>query len=355
MGSRVMLVFAPQGRRAPTASRGPTRRIPAGTVIVRAAGGGRRAAARRRHRARPRARRRAPGRGAQGQDRRQGRGEVHRPRRQARVGLPRRGAQGRPALRRQAVQAAGEHGRARHHRRAAGVQGRRRRCASGRARTSSSRSPTTSCRWPRCWRLMNTSSMAVDPGPNGLHLPLAEHALSAQGGPQNPPNVTVAGHEAVIKGPIAPGDTEIQVVFALAYDGALARLRAAHADPVRRRGDGDREDRRAHRRRQSALQSEDRELQGRKLVLYRGPGTSPGGTVELHLRGLPHNDPTWRYLAAGIAIVLPGRVRPLRGARQRRQGLARAARAAARAPPRRAGRAREEPTAATSASARSRS
>src|SRR5262249_48089970 len=52
------------------------------------------------------------------------------------------------------------------------------------------------------------------------------------------------------------------------------------------------------------LQGEDRELQGRKLMLYRGPGTSAGGAVELHLRGLPHNDPTWRYLASAIALAL---------------------------------------------------
>ena len=94
------------------------------------------------------------------------------------------------------------------------------RCASGPARTSSSKSADDVVQVAEVWRLMNTSATAVDPGPNGLHLPLAEHALSAQGGPQNPPNVTVAGHEVVVKGPIAPGDTEVQVIFALAYEGS---------------------------------------------------------------------------------------------------------------------------------------
>ncbi len=155
------------------------------------------------------------------------------------------------------------------------------------------------------WRLMNDSSTAIDPGPNGLHLPLAEHALSSQGGPQNPPNVTVAGHEAVVKGPIAPGDTEIQVVFALAYDsGGLdfeQRTPLAYDDVAmvteKIEGltvEGDR------------LQSEDRELQGRKLVLYRGPGTQAGGAITLHMHGLPHNDPTWRYLASAVALLLLG-------------------------------------------------
>lgn len=153
------------------------------------------------------------------------------------------------------------------------------------------------------WRLMNTSSMAVDPGPNGLHLPIAEHALSAQGGPQNPPNVTVAGHEVVIKGPIAPGDTEIQVVFALAYDGANLDFEQRTPLPfddtamVTEKIDGLTVE-------GNQLTSEDRELQGRKLVLYRGPGTSANGSIEYHFRGLPHNDPTWRYVASAIALIL---------------------------------------------------
>lgn len=153
------------------------------------------------------------------------------------------------------------------------------------------------------WRLMNTTSTAIDPGPGGLHLPLAEHAVSAQGGPQNPPNVTVAGHEVVVKGPIAPGDTEIQVVFAMAYDGANLDFEQKTPVPfddtamVTEKIDGLTVD-------GNQLTSEDRELQGRKLVLYRGPGTSPGGAVEYHFRGLPHNDPTWRYLASAIAVAL---------------------------------------------------
>jgi len=153
------------------------------------------------------------------------------------------------------------------------------------------------------WRLMNTSSMAVDPGPNGLHLPLPDHALQSQPGPQNPPNVTVAGHEVVVKGPIAPGDTEIQVVFALAYEGAnldfAQRSPLAFDQPamVTEKIDGLTVD-------GNSLTSEDRELQGRKLVLYRGPDIAAGGTIEYHFRGLPHNDPTWRYLASAIAILL---------------------------------------------------
>ena len=153
------------------------------------------------------------------------------------------------------------------------------------------------------WRLQNPSAMAIDPGPNGLHLPLPDHSLSAQGGPRNPPNVTVAGHEVIVRGPIVPGDTEVQVVFAMAYDGST--LEIAQRTPlafdavalVTEKIEGMSVE-------GNGLESEDRELQGRKLVLYRGPGTAAGGTISLKLSGLPHNDPTWRYLASAVALLL---------------------------------------------------
>ncbi len=153
------------------------------------------------------------------------------------------------------------------------------------------------------WRLQNPMAMAIDPGPNGLHLPLPDHALSAQGGPRNPPNVMVAGHDVIVRGPIVPGDTEVQVVFALAYDGST--LEVAQRTPlafdavalVTEKIEGMTVE-------GNNLQSEDRELQGRKLVLYRGPGTAAGETITIKLAGLPHNDPTWRYLASAVAVML---------------------------------------------------
>ena len=152
------------------------------------------------------------------------------------------------------------------------------------------------------WRLMNPSASAVDPGPNGLHLPLPDKALSAQPGPQNPPNFTVVNHEAVLRGPIPPGDTEIQVMFALAYEGGTLnfqqRTPIAFDDVamVTEKIDGLGVD-------GNQLSTEERELQGRKLVLYRGPGTSPGGVIELRFHGLPHADPTWRYVAVTLALA----------------------------------------------------
>ncbi|HEY2745274.1 MAG TPA: hypothetical protein VGL86_11645 [Polyangia bacterium] len=153
------------------------------------------------------------------------------------------------------------------------------------------------------WRLQNPTAMAIDPGPNGLHLPLPDHALSAQGGPRNPPNVTVAGHEVIVRGPIVPGDTEVQAVFAMAYDGGTLALVQKTPLPfdgvalVTEKIDGMNVE-------GNNLSAEERELQGRKLVLYRGPGTAAGDTITLKVTGLPHNDPTWRYLASAIAVLL---------------------------------------------------
>lgn len=153
------------------------------------------------------------------------------------------------------------------------------------------------------WRLTNPTSEAIDPGPAGLHLSLPDKALQAQPGPQNPPGFTVNGHEAVLRGPIPPGDTELQVMFLLVYEGGkldfVQRTPIPFADVamVTEKLPGLTVS-------GNQLSPEERELQGRRLVLYRGPGTSAGGSIEFHLRGLPHNDPMWRYLAAAVTVAL---------------------------------------------------
>src|SRR5205814_1146909 len=117
------------------------------------------------------------------------------------------------------------------------------------------------------------------------HLPLAEHALSAQAGPQNPQGLTVAGHEMVWKGTIPPGDSEVQVMFALAYDSGELTFTQKTPIPfesvamVTEKIDG-------LSVQGNQLASEERELQGRKLMLHRGPGTKAGDTIELHFHGL---------------------------------------------------------------------
>jgi hypothetical protein len=156
------------------------------------------------------------------------------------------------------------------------------------------------------WRLSNSATSAIDPGPQGLVLPLPDRALSPQAGPSAPPSLTVAGTQAVWHGPIQPGDTELQVVFVIPFAGDSLTITQRTPLPldelavVTDRIDGlvvagDQ------------LQAEDRELQGRKLVLYRGPGVAAGGEWRLQLRGLPHADPTWRLVASSLsALILIG-------------------------------------------------
>jgi hypothetical protein len=150
-------------------------------------------------------------------------------------------------------------------------------------------------------RLMNTSKNAVDPGPAGLHLPLPDKALQSQAGPQSPPSLRVVGHEAILTGAIPPGDTELQIVYVLAYEGGaldlVQRTPVAFDDSavVTEKIDG-------FTIGGQNLVPEEKELQGRKLILYRGSGTSPGGILHLELRGLPHADPTWRYVSLILCI-----------------------------------------------------
>jgi hypothetical protein len=153
-------------------------------------------------------------------------------------------------------------------------------------------------------RLSNPTASPIDPGPNGLHLPLPAHALQPQAQTQtNGVSAKAAGHEVVLTGALPPGDTAVQLAFLLAYNGEgldmEQRTPIAFEDfaMVTEKlegfvveGDG--------------LSSVERELQGRKLILYRGPGPQAGSSIVLHLHGLPHPDATWRYLAAALAVAL---------------------------------------------------
>jgi hypothetical protein len=149
--------------------------------------------------------------------------------------------------------------------------------------------------------IVNSSSQAIDPG-NGLHLTLPDKALQAQGGPQNPPNFAVNGHDAVLSGPIPPGDTGLQIMFLLAYDSATVDF--AQRTPiaweqvsvVTEKIDG-------MDISGNNLERNEREVQGRKLYIFAGPGVRAGDEINLHVSGLPHADTTWRY-AAVVALGL---------------------------------------------------
>ena len=152
------------------------------------------------------------------------------------------------------------------------------------------------------WRLVNSSAAAIVV-PGGLHFPLPDAAVQANAGQQAPPTFSVTGHDASWTGPLPPGDTELQVMFMMPFkDGQLEitqKTPVAFSETaiVTEKIDGfsisgDR------------LETEERELQGRKLTLYRGPGSPAGGQIHLVLTGLPHADASWRYWAAGLTVLL---------------------------------------------------
>ena len=354
MGSRVMLVFQPKGGAADGVAR-PDKTLPGGTVIVRAAGEGGEPVVGRRHRARPRARGRAGGDGAQGQDRRPGRGEVHRARRQAGVGLPRRGAQGRPALRGQAVQAHRERGRARHRRRAAGVEGcrraphrsrlalhlrrDRRRRAGGRGVAPDEHLVDGGRSRPE--RAARAAGRALAVGAGRAAESAERHGRGARG--RDPRADQARRHRDAGR------------VRARLRRRRRARLRAAHAARLRRRGDGDREDRRPHRRRAIGCRPRIASSAGASWCSIAGRAPSraaPSSCTCTGCRTTTRPGATWRRRSRSCCWSAFG-IYALRGKRSSRD--ARAARAAARAPHRRAGGAREERRRTTSGSARSRS
>jgi hypothetical protein len=152
------------------------------------------------------------------------------------------------------------------------------------------------------WRLHNAGSAAVEV-PGGLRFPLPDKAVSAQGGEKMPVQLAVSGHEAVWKGPFPPGETELQVMFMLPYSGDTLEfvqptpVAFAETAIVTEKIDG-------FSIQGPQLESEERELGGRKLLLLRGPGTTAGGELRLQLVGLPHGDPTWRYVTAALTVLL---------------------------------------------------
>ncbi len=152
------------------------------------------------------------------------------------------------------------------------------------------------------WRLTNGGTQSVD-AKGGIHLPLPREAVGAQVGPESPQSFRVTGHEAVWSGPLPVGDTELQVMYVLPYSGGELTVRQStpvaflEVNVITERipglvADG------------PFTAHEDRELQGRKLVLYRAPGSPAGGVIEFRLSGLPHSDPIWRLLSAVAAIGL---------------------------------------------------
>lgn len=151
-------------------------------------------------------------------------------------------------------------------------------------------------------RLQNLGSETVEV-PGGIHLPLPSVALSAATGPQSPPQLSVSGHEAVWKGPLPPGDVMLQIAYVVAIKGDSVTLEQPTPIPFSEVNVVS-EDIPGMTVSGHDVVAEGRELQGRKLKLYRGKGTPMNGRLSLTLSGLPRSDPTWRRATAGLAALI---------------------------------------------------
>jgi hypothetical protein len=151
--------------------------------------------------------------------------------------------------------------------------------------------------------LTNPTTMPIDPGGGGLHIPLPDKAASAIVGPQAPPNLSVNGHEAIWKGPVPPGESMVTVMYLLGTGGAKlefqqsAPIGFAATNVITEKVEGFSVEGRD-------LQSEERDMNGHPVVLYRGPAAPAGSQIELTLNGLPHPATIWSLIAAGASALI---------------------------------------------------
>jgi hypothetical protein len=160
--------------------------------------------------------------------------------------------------------------------------------------------------------LQNPTEQTVDPGAEGLRLPLPAGALSPQvlpgQGGQSPPvsiDVSRPGEAAAVwKGPMPPGVTEIRIGFILRHSGEIRFRQTAALDfdslrIIVERGP-------EMKIEAPGYESEARKFNGRDLFLLSGPPPKAGGVIEFTLTGLPYNAPTLRWLAAALALGILG-------------------------------------------------
>jgi hypothetical protein len=151
--------------------------------------------------------------------------------------------------------------------------------------------------------LTNPTTLPIDPGGGGLHIPLPDKAASAIVGPQAPPNLSVNGHEAIWKGPVPPGESMLTVMYLLGTTGA--KLEFVQATPIgfaatnviTEKIEGFSVEGRD-------MQTEERDMNGHPVELYRGPAAPAGSQIELTLNGLPHQATLWSLIAAGAAVLI---------------------------------------------------
>lgn len=155
-------------------------------------------------------------------------------------------------------------------------------------------------------RLQNPLGTAVDPGPQGVRIPLAEGALSAQLPQGSPSNLSIdsakeGAPDVLWKGPIPPGETMIQVGFLLRHHGEinfhqtaglpLAGLRAVVEELPGVELVG--------------LTSLDHQVwQGKRLIFGTAAPVARGGALTFSLTGLPAEQMVVRWLAAALALAI---------------------------------------------------
>ncbi|MEO6950399.1 MAG: Ig-like domain-containing protein [Polyangia bacterium] len=151
-------------------------------------------------------------------------------------------------------------------------------------------------------RIHNAGTAAFDAGPDGLHIPLPHAAVQIQA-PDNDPNVAISGHDVVYRAPLPPGDTPFRAAYLLPYHGesvalsqptpiAFSRLAVVTQRLEEMRVSG------------HNLQGEERDMQGHKLMVYFGDGTTRGGEIHIQFDNLPHTSAMPRYVAAVVCIAL---------------------------------------------------
>jgi hypothetical protein len=154
--------------------------------------------------------------------------------------------------------------------------------------------------------VMNPGSAPVDiGGPLLIDLPAEARSATLMEGATT--QATVADARVTVRGPFAPGRTDVSVAFTLPFNGDTARLEQrwpAQAQPFSvfalKTGDMDLVSPQLTGKQEGVQQ-------GQALVMGRTPALAPGDVFSLEITGLPHR-PTWprniALSAAGLICVV---------------------------------------------------
>jgi hypothetical protein len=170
----------------------------------------------------------------------------------------------------------------------------------------------------------NTARAPVNPpSPVVIDFPAEAQGASVL----NPhPQAAVSGRRLTVKGPFAPGQTEIEVGYQIPY--SAGELTVGQKFPV---GVGNvavlmKKVGNASVTSPQLPERQEREFQGERYILAQGPPQSAGSTLSLTLSGLPHHSSAPRVIALTLAClsVVLGVWAAARGPRNARLDSARA-------------------------------